>query len=480
MESEEILRIREQHLNGQWPQFLESVEISGLRGWTGQVVEFKFPIVAIVGENGTGKSTVLKVAACAYKNESGASYYPSTFFMETQWDHIHNVSLNYRIRQGSTVSSYKYSKPSQRWGYPEKQFRRSVFIYDVSRTLPLDATAGYAKIAKQASNEVSSTELNEEYRKGLSRVLGREYIKARFAATDVNKSHEVGLLTRDFGEISQFHQGAGEDATLDLFKALQQIPNYSLLIIDEVEASLHPKAQRRLIEFLLWYCRQKRVQIILSTHSPYILEQLPREARVLLLPGQSVLNIVHGISPEFAMSYIDENAHPELHVFMEDREAVTLLREIIVSHPDGPELLHRIDTQYVGPANVVQMLGKLGTINRLPYKSMGFLDGDIEESEGCVKLPGSTAPERVIFNDLKARNWPNLPERFGIGAGELFRYFEDAMLNVDHHAWTTEIGNHVKMSSNGVWQILCREWCNSCLSIDEKNRVIGKINDALS
>jgi hypothetical protein len=111
---------------------------------------------------------------------------------------------------------------------------------------------------------------------------------------------------------------------------------------------------------------------------------------------------------------------------------------------------------------------------------MCFLDGDIAESEGCVKLPGSTAPEIVIFNDLKAKNWPNLTERFGIGAGDLFTFFEDAMLNSDHHEWTKEIGDHVKKSSNGVWEILTIEWCKCCLSDDERNRVITGIKDALS
>lgn len=81
MESDEIKKIREQHLSGLWPQFLEMVEINGLRGWSGQSINFNFPIVAIVGENGTGKSTLLKAAACAYKNEGGSpTFYPSAFF----------------------------------------------------------------------------------------------------------------------------------------------------------------------------------------------------------------------------------------------------------------------------------------------------------------------------------------------------------------------------------------------------------------
>ncbi|MBD2817711.1 AAA family ATPase [Streptomyces parvulus] len=46
------------------------------------MVEFRFPVVAIAGENGAGKSTILKAAAAAYTAEqtSGYTFYPTTFF----------------------------------------------------------------------------------------------------------------------------------------------------------------------------------------------------------------------------------------------------------------------------------------------------------------------------------------------------------------------------------------------------------------
>lgn len=80
MDSSEISKIGDQFKAGQWPQFLETVEISGLRGWSGQTVNFTFPVVAVVGENGTGKSTLLQAAACAYENtDASKTFYPSSF-----------------------------------------------------------------------------------------------------------------------------------------------------------------------------------------------------------------------------------------------------------------------------------------------------------------------------------------------------------------------------------------------------------------
>ena len=69
--SKEVRLLQSRWKSGQgWPKRLEWIEIEGIRGWIGQRVEFQFPIVALVGENGVGKSTVLQAVAASYRGET--------------------------------------------------------------------------------------------------------------------------------------------------------------------------------------------------------------------------------------------------------------------------------------------------------------------------------------------------------------------------------------------------------------------------
>jgi predicted ATPase len=109
--------------------------------------------------------------------------------------------------------------------------------------------------------------------------MGRVYDLAKMALTNIYTDRTVPVLVQQGNRYSGFHQGAGETSIAELLEA--DLPQYSIILIDEIESSLHPRAQRRLIRDLADRCRERELQVVITTHSPYILAELPPEASSL-------------------------------------------------------------------------------------------------------------------------------------------------------------------------------------------------------
>lgn len=472
----EVDSIRKKLLNSPWPQYLRSVTISGLRGWSEQEIRFNFPVSVIAGENGSGKSTVLKVAATAYSHpkDRNLSFYPDVFFPDTPWETVSSVSLTYKVALGTGEKVYTIGKRSQRWRGFEGRPRRSVILQDISRTLPLDATVGYARIAKRGTESATSTTLGADLTTFYNAIMGRKYQSIRIASKSTDSSKPVGVVKWGNNQFSQFHQGAGEDATLDLMRILKDVADNTLIIIDEIEASLHPRSQRRLVHFLLWLARTKNIQVILSTHSGYILDELPLEARVFLNRSQDNIQVLYGVSTQYAMSRMDDYDQPELYIFTEDDESTVLVQELL--RLTGNEI-NRFRCMEVGPSNVVEILGRLAASSRLPVRAVGVLDADQQAVGGCVCLPGAMAPEKQVFNDIATSATKNLSARLEMSEASIIVALERAMSLKDHHDWIDALARELSQSSRYLWETMCQIWVRNCLNYQEvedfKNNIVN-------
>ena len=476
--SDEVRRLARKWSGGTgWPRRLEWIEIWGLRGWSGQRVEFPFPIVAIVGENGSGKSTLLQAAACVYRAEGQRQRrYASEFFPDTAWDEIRDATVRCGYIEGDFHRENSIRKPTTRWLGNVERPTRAVEYIDLSRIQPVLARVGYAKIAKTRHKEASAKSFNSQQVQRLSAVMGRTYDAAKMALTDIDEKREVPVISKATTPYSGFHQGSGETTVVELLQA--DLPRYGLVLIDEIELSLHPRAQRRLMRDLANKCREREVQIILTTHSPYILEELPFEARLYILETQNTKSIVLGVSPQFAMTKMDDDRHPECDVYVEDVAAKIFLEEILAFH--AKEMFPRCQIVPFGAASVGYALGQMVANKRFPRPSCVFLDGDNEIGPGCNLLPGEDAPEQIVFKSLQKRRFGDLWTRISRDVSAVEDSCRNAMTLGDHHDWVRFAANQLLCGGETLWQAMCAEWAKKELHSAEASAVVQPIEDALS
>ncbi|MBM7518256.1 putative ATPase [Nocardioides nitrophenolicus] len=440
--------------------------------------------MAIAGENGSGKSTVIKAAAAAYGPTGGAGtrdFSPDDFFPTTPWEDVSGVRLEYRIRQGAKVTSPSLRKKSTRWrGMPER-VKRNLHFLDISRTQPIDTLIGYGRVARvDLAANADTVALDEDSVVMLSRVLGRTYNRGELVRDDRGK--QVGIVGTGDVTYSNFHQGAGEDATTDLVALLQEAQPNSLVLIDEVEASLHPRAQRRLMTELIDIARRRRLQLIVTTHSPYVLEQLPAEARIYLRSRRDGhREVIYGVTPQYALSLMDDEQHPELVLYCEDSESASMIDAVI--RKVDPGLLPRLSVVEVGPAGTVRAVGELAGSGVLAEDGMGVLDGDQAEAPSCIVLPGEEAPERVIFAAI-CRSDEALEiaaERLGVDFNDLATAVEDALTIPNAHTWAAEIARRLagRHRTSRVWDSFLDVWSTDVLAAEEAEAFVEKIRGRL-
>lgn len=304
------------------------------------------------------------------------------------------------------------------------------------------------------SEERSARSFDLAQVKRLSHIMGRTYNSARMAISTIDDQRDVPVISQHGIEFSGFHQGSGETMATEFLKA--DFPKYGLVLIDEIELSLHPRAQRRLIRDLAEISAQREIQIIISTHSPYILEELPPEARMYILISQGVKKIIPGVNPEFALTKMDDDLHPECDLYVEDKAAQIMLGEILAVH--SRELFPRCAIIPFGTTNVGYALGQMVAKHRFPRPSCVFLDGDSASGEGCLILPGGDAPERVIFNQLKTHRFGDVWSHVARDVSSIEDLCAAAMTLNDHHDWVTFAANRLMCGGDTLWQAMCSEW----------------------
>ena len=273
------------------PHFLSEIYLDGLRGLDSLRVLFDYPVSVIAGGNATGKSTVLFTAACAYKVPGAGpkDFVPSTLFpyyspkLGDRQDRLQRITLEFNYQTPEGIRSMRWRR-AKGWSRSflgrqnASQPKRQVYLRTLSNLSNPSEVRGVLSMSRLKS-EPEETPLTPSQIEFAHQMLPFRYSEV----VNLSSGNKNLLFAAQEGgaAYSELHMAAGERAILRLSKEIAQLEG-ALVLIDEVEAGLHPWVQQLLMLHLQQLALRNDLQIIVTSHSPVVLDSVPARGRIFL------------------------------------------------------------------------------------------------------------------------------------------------------------------------------------------------------
>lgn len=402
-------------VNGKnYGKYLWSVSLRKVRSFISGYqdrVQFYFPVTALIGPNGGGKSTILGAAACAYKSVKPSTFFPKSSIGDNsmaEW----NIEYELIDKAKNPRDEIKKSSKFRRLKWVRDQVaEREVNYFGINRTVPAGEKANFKKLMKpsfQHQKEICINQIVDTVARQVQHILGKS-VEA-FKVADIGENQQFYIGGDGELEYSEFHFGAGEASIIRIVSAIELSSDNSLVLIEEIENGLHPVAVRRLVEYLVDVAKRKSIQAIFTTHSEAALEPLPSDAIWASIDDGKVEK---GKLSVEALRAISGRVDRKLAIFVEDEFAKDWVESII-----REKLSERLDEVAVyalnGDGNAVKTHIIHNSNPSIPFRSLCFIDGDSKQLDseylktlddpdkyqpGIYRLPGQM-PESIVFRSV--------------------------------------------------------------------------------
>jgi predicted ATPase len=444
-----INALLEKAANRNYGKYLPKLILKKIRGFANEPVSFDFPVTAIIGPNGGGKTTILGAAGCAYK-----SVPPKRFFAKSgKYDELmQDWSIEYdlvdRNLNPKDVVRRTASFRNQRW--KRDALDRASLVFGVARTVPVNertellrCTSSNFEVAEDRIEELSETVKN-----AVSRILGKDVTGfRRLKIDDAGRVLLTGKTSSGSG-YSEFHFGAGESSVIRMVSQIELAEEQTLVLIEEIENGLHPVATVRMVEYLVDAAERKKIQAIFTTHSNDALKPLPSKAIWVATQDR----IFQGKLDIQSLRAVTGQIEAALAIFVEDSFA-KLWVEAILRQAGGIAIDH-VQVHAMEGDGLAVAVNKYH--NRDPSASVPsicIIDGDSKQAEShddrVFRLPGQS-PEGIVFDEVLSK-WDEIGGKVSVA---LLQKFEDAahvkkiceevrITNRDVHTLFSQIGERL-------------------------------------
>ena len=317
--------------------YLKSVDIGDgkpLRGVSKSQLDFEFPITVLCGPNGTGKTTFMALSVLAFHDDEALTlshwprgYYDFSYFFgfSEKEKHEKGILIGWKYTDGSED---RFEKGQQRWirykkngGKPRRPTRGAEFV-GLSRIIPAFERKGYNRALSNARRHKPSAN-KQDLAQYLATVLARPY---KQIISYRAKTSSGSYIRNDYNHThTSFNAGAGEECLTYILDTLLSAKEGSFIAIEEIEIGLHPSVMDRLVDVILEIACNRKLQILITTHSPDFLRCCPKESLIQAERAESIITFTHMPHVENAIRCLSGKSSVNLYVLCEDEESASLI-----------------------------------------------------------------------------------------------------------------------------------------------------------
>lgn len=398
--------------------YLKSISIDDgnkLRGIKKSKLEFAFPVTVLCGPNGTGKTTFLVLSLLAFHDDTALtlptgmkSYFDFKYFFGFSEKEKHPEGIRVAWEYTDDTSD-SFSKGRERWmryikndKTPRRPIRGTEFV-GLSRIVPSFEKRGFQKefYSFKKQNLKSSTNDLESL---LNRIMSKPYQSVQ---SYEKKNYAGTFRLNDYQSHTSFNAGAGEECLTYILDTLLTAKEGSIITIEEIEIGLHPSIMENLVDTILEIVLKRKLQVIITTHSPEFLRSCPKESLILAARLNDQVIFTHMPNVENAVYSLAGKANTELFIVCEDEWAAALINAMLTKKEKNTISIK-------GYGGDCELLSKAKAINAATNKKVLIIwDGDkaglsqfqkfqnteniVEKSSiGAATLPSGGAPEEYL------------------------------------------------------------------------------------
>lgn len=383
------------------------IRIENLKGI--KSLDFELPnssgVYVITGLNGCGKTSLL---VAIHRIANPLAFKDNYMQATDSIDQYANASVTYEINN-ETVT---YQHRGQRWS-PSPKSKSHLFAKADIQRIRFISTSGMRFFmpdkTRIPTGKLRYQNVSDSIKEAMNNILGaQKFSNLKFVQVNPHlgrrpepyRSDKLYVVKNANKTYSEFCFSLGERLLLNILDYIENVPQNSILLIDEIELALHPLAQTKFYDHLKNIANQKRLRVFLTTHSSSLIKHA---GSVLYLETTNgVVKVVKDCKPAYVLKDVSayEESNPDYLIFVEDDMAKRLLHAIL-HNSDVARRKHRVCRiiDVGGYKQVIDMTKQFYSIAPFSNRKVcAFLDKDVEYTIQSIRQKGSDAtPEEKRF-----------------------------------------------------------------------------------